>query len=133
VRLTTRSEYAMLALIHLARHDAQANVPARTIADAQHIPLPYLAQILRTLTRARLVRSTKGQRGGFRLARAPESISLADVIRLCDGALAPTQSVSDFFYESTPIERERKMLALCRQIRDYVAERLEHTTLADVM
>jgi Rrf2 family protein len=133
MRLTSRSEYAVLALIHLGRHDTDAWVSAAKIAEAQGIPLPFLAQILSALKRARLVRSTKGQHGGFRLARAPETISLADVIRLFDGPLAPTHSASEYFYEPTPIERERKMLALCREIRDYVAGRLEQTTLADVM
>lgn len=133
MRLTTRSEYALLALIHLARQTSPDYTTAEAIATAQAIPLAYLEQILRALKQARFVASSKGQKGGYRLARPADSIAVADVIRLMDGALAPTQSVSEYFYEPTPIQREAKMIDLFRDIRDYVAQRLEETTIADVM
>jgi len=60
-------------------------------------------------------------------------MSIADVIRLFDGALAPTQSVSEYFYESTPIEKEEKMIEIFKDIRDYVAKKLEETTVADMV
>jgi Rrf2 family transcriptional regulator, cysteine metabolism repressor len=63
----------------------------------------------------------------------PRKITLAEVIRLFDGALAPTESVSKYFYESTPIEKEKSLLKVFKNIRDYVSEKLEHTTIADVM
>lgn len=132
MRLTTRSEYALLALIHLARTETEKYVTAEAVATAQKIPVAFLEQILLALKRAHFVQSVKGRRGGFRLARAANTISVADVIRLCDGALAPTQSVSQYFYEHTPIEKEKRMLKLFKGIRDYVSKRLEETTIADV-
>jgi DNA-binding IscR family transcriptional regulator len=53
-------------------------------------------------------------------------------VRLFDGALAPTESVSKYFYESTPIEKEKKLMAVFKEVRDYIAEKMERTTLADV-
>ena len=53
-------------------------------------------------------------------------------MRLLDGALAPTDSVSTYFYESTPVEREKKLLKVFKEIRDFVSAKLEKTTLADV-
>lgn len=132
MKLTSRSEYALLALVYLARDETNAYVSAETIAEAQHIPAKFLEQILLALKRAKYLRSSKGQRGGYRLARPAEKISLAEVIRLLDGALAPTESVSENFYESTPIEKEKKLVAVFRDIRDYVSTKLETTTLADV-
>ncbi len=132
MKLTTRSEYALLALIHLARHEGDEFVPIQAIAEAQGIPHRFLEQLLLVLKRGRLVRSQKGQRGGYRLGRAPAKISLAEVIRLLDGALAPTESVSTYFYEPTPVEREPKLLGVFQEIRDLVAAKLEKTTLADV-
>jgi len=132
MRLTTRSEYALLALIHLARAESEKYVTAEAVATAQKIPVAFLEQILLALKRAHFVQSVKGRRGGFRLARAADNISVADVIRSCDGALAPTQSVSHYFYEHTPIEKEKRMLKLFKGIRDYVSKRLEETTIADV-
>ena len=133
MRLTTRSEYALLALIHLGRHSSSDFVSTETIARAQHIPLAYLEQILRALKRGRIVQSSKGQRGGYRLARPASEITIAEIVRQLDGALAPTQSVSERFYQPTPIERETKMLALLRGIRSTIAEKLERTTIAEVI
>ena len=88
--------------------------------------------VLLTLKRSRHVQSLKGQHGGYRLARPANKITLAEVIRLFDGALAPTESVSKYFHESTPIEKEKKLLRVFKKIRDYVSDTLEATTLADV-
>lgn len=133
MKLTTRSEYALLALVYLARNPSDEYISIDTIAKAQGIPPKFLEQLMLALKRAHFLRSTKGQRGGYALAKAPNQISLAEVIRLFDGALAPTESVSTNFYESTPIEKEKSLTAVFKDIRDYVSDKLEKTTIADVM
>jgi DNA-binding IscR family transcriptional regulator len=70
--------------------------------------------------------------GGYHLAKPANKISLAEIIRLLEGALAPTQSVSVCFYESTPIEKEKNLVRVFKKLRDYIAKNLEQTTLADV-
>lgn len=130
MKLTSRSEYALLALIFLSRNGGYISVAK--IADAQNIPVKFLEQILLILKRARFLSSTKGQHGGYRLAKKAEMITLAEVIRLLDGALAPTESASKYFYEPTPIEKEKKLIKLFREIRNYISDKLEHTTLADI-
>ena len=132
MKLTSRSEYALLALVYLSRDQSEGYVSVETIALAQGIPPKFLEQILLALKRARYVRSSKGQRGGYRLAKPADKITLAEIIRLLEGALAPTQSVSVYFYESTPIEKERNLVRVFKELRDYIAEKLEQTTLADV-
>ena len=132
MRLTARSEYALLALVYLVRQPEDGVVPLETIARAQDIPVKFLEQIFLTLRRARILRSTKGHRGGYQLARAPQDISLAEIVRLLDGALAPTDSVSTYFYDATPVEKEQGLLNVFKEIRDLVAARMEATTLADV-
>ena len=132
MKLTNRSEYALLALIYLSRHYEDGFVTVENVAAAQAIPYKYLEQIMMTLKGARYVTSVKGKNGGYRLARAADKITLAEVIRLFDGALAPTESVSHYFYEPTPIEREKKILDVLRDIRVYISNKMENTTLADV-
>jgi Rrf2 family protein len=132
MKLTSRSEYALLALVYLARRQPGEVSSVETIARAQGIPQKFLEQILLALKRAKFLSSVKGQRGGYRLAQPASKISLAEVIRLFDGALAPTDSVSRYFYESTPIEKEKSLLRVFKEIRDFVANKLEKTTLADV-
>ena len=131
MKLTSKSEYALLALIYLAR-SGDSYVPVQLIASAQGIPPKFLEQILLILKRAKYLRSHRGQAGGYTLAKPAELIHLAEIIRLFDGALAPTESVSSYFYESTPIEKEQNLLAVFRDIRNFVSDKLENTTLADV-
>ena len=132
MKLTFRSEYALLALVYLNRHQAKEFVSVETIAEAQEIPRKFLEQILLALKRANYLRSCKGQRGGYRLARPAAKITLAEIIRLFEGALAPTESVSQYYYESTPIEKEKSLVRVFKEIRDYVSNKLESTTLEDV-
>ena len=133
MKLTTRSEYALLALTYLARCPTDKYISVEVIANAQGIPYKFLEQLMLTLKRAHILQSTKGQHGGYILAKAPNEISLAEVIRLFDGALAPTESVSENFYESTPIEKEKNLMIIFKDIRDYVSNKLETATLADAI
>ena len=132
MKLTTRSEYALLALIYLARQAKDTYCSSKSIAKAQNIPSKFLEQIMLTLKRAHFLHSTKGQKGGYILAKDPSEIMLADVIRLFDGALAPTGSASEYFYESTPVEKEDKLVNVFQDIRNLISERLEKTSIADV-
>ncbi len=132
MKLTVKSEYALLALVHLARQKEGSYHTVESIAAAQKMPPKFLEHLLLSLKRAKYVTSLKGQGGGYRLYRQADKITIAEVIRLFDGALAPTESVSKYFYESTPIEKERKMVKLFKEIRDYISERLEGSTVADM-
>ena len=133
MKLSRKSEYACLALIDLAQHIKQkGNIRTGDIAKRKKIPRKYLEQILLILKGAGHVQSIRGAEGGYRLARAPSEIILAEVLRLMDGALAPVESVSEYFYQPTPLEGQKKLLAVLRDVRDYVAQNLETTTLADI-
>ena len=133
MKLTIKTEYALLALVYLARHDGSDYISGEIIAKEEGIPEKFLQQILLALKRARCVQSTKGHHGGYRLAREADKITLAEVIRLFDGALAPTESVSKYFHETTPVSKEEKLSDVFRDVRDYTAKKLENTTLSDVM
>ncbi len=133
MKLTARSEYALLALVYLGRQKPENLVSADTIARAQGIPPKFLEQILLTLKRAKYLRSTKGQRGGYQLAKSVDAVTLAEIVRLFDGALAPTESTSRYFYKPSPIERERRLLRVFREVRDLVSNRLEAATIADII
>lgn len=133
MKLTNKSEYALLALTYLARQEPGEYVSGDQIAAAQQIPKKFLQQILHALIRGGIVRAVKGRGGGYSLANAPSEISVAEVVRLFEGALAPTASASKFFYEPTPIEREAKLLKLFKEVRKLVAQKLEVTTLEDLL
>jgi Rrf2 family protein len=133
MKLTSRCEYAMLALVHLGRQKTGELVSVDQIARTQKIPAKFLEQIMLVLKRAKHVRSSKGRQGGYQLAKPAHKITLAEIVRLFDGPLAPTESVSEHFYGPTPIEKEDTLVQVFREIRDYAAKKLEKTTIADVL
>lgn len=131
MKLTTKSEYALLALVHISRGE-EGGVTTQDIADNYDISKKYLEQILIALRRGGYIKSKRGYKGGHMLAKEPGQIHLAEIIRLMDGALAPVDSVSENFFSNTPLEQEEKVLGVFKDIRDYVSEKLENLTIADV-
>jgi len=132
MKLTNKSEYALLALVALARNYSKGLVSGELLAERQGIPKRFLQQILFALKQGGFVRSVKGKAGGYMLARDPRQVSLAEIVRFFEGPLAPTTSVSHNFYHPSPIEHERGLVTLFAEIRDRVAQLLERTTLAEV-
>lgn len=85
LELTKRGDYAVRAMLALARGSREGLLSARRISDAMTIPVRFLPQVLSDLQRAGLVEAAPGRAGGYRLARAPESISLLEVIEAVEG------------------------------------------------
>ena len=90
--LTRKTDYALVALAHLAQREAESQglVSARQIAEAHHLPLPLLMNILKELAAAKLVQSTRGAAGGYTLARPADEISLMEVVQAIEGPLKLT-------------------------------------------
>ena len=132
MRLTSRSEYALLSLVYMARR-AEVKVSVGEIAQAQKIPVKFLEQIFQTLKSGKLVKSTKGRGGGYQLSRPANKVSLAEVVRLFEGHLAPTESVSRFYYRATPVEREKRLLSVLQEVRDITVSIMEKCTIADIL
>ena len=133
MKLSRKSEYALLAMIYMAEHYKDGPIKGKDIAGSNNIPKLYLDQIMSMLRGGRYVRSQRGSSGGYRLAKNPRDITIAEILRLMDGALAPVESVSKFFFRHGPIEQNANLLNLFKNIRDYIADKLETTTLADMI
>ncbi len=133
MKLSAKSEYACLALIDLSERINEGYVRIISVSERKNIPKKYLEQILLALKQAGYVKSRMGADGGYKLAKEPSEISLASIIRLMDGALAPVLSVSEYYYEPTPVEKSPKLLKVFSEIRNYVADVLEKTTFADLI
>jgi len=91
MNVSSRCEYACRAVLELAGHGEQEGpMTAEVIAERRGIPEKFLVHILLQLKRAGLVRSMRGARGGYLLGRAPDDITLLDIVRAIDGpVLAP--------------------------------------------
>lgn len=86
LKLTKKADYGLIALKDLTvRHPLSAS--AKDISDRYGVPLPVLSKVLQKLAKAGFLRSEQGVNGGYRLAKAPESISAFEVIRAIDGPI----------------------------------------------
>lgn len=99
MKLTTKGQYAIQAMIGIALHRTKSSNPVslREIADSQNIPLPFLEQIAIKLRRAGLVKSIRGPAGGYILSEDIKQISLVDIIQAVEGPINVTPSSSRNF------------------------------------
>ncbi len=132
MKLTTKSEYALLILIYLARAEADGFIRLETICQTYGLSQKYAEQIVSTLKQSGLVIARRGASGGYRLARPAREISMATIIRRMDGALAPTGAVSENFPSRTLLQTESGVIAIMKELRDYIAQKMENTSLADL-
>jgi FeS assembly SUF system regulator len=89
IRMSKLTDYAILLLAHLARSDR--TVTAQELAERSAVPLPTVSKLCKELSRAGLVTSHRGRRGGYALARQAESISVAQVVEALEGPIALTE------------------------------------------
>lgn len=95
LRLSKKTDYALLALRHLANEGASGVASARAIAERFNIPLELLAKILQQLARHGLIAAHQGVHGGYQLLRPAGAISVADVVHVIDGPITLTACSPD--------------------------------------
>ena len=130
MRISAKADYAVRAALELATAPDEKPVKAERIASAQQIPLNFLENILAELRHAGIVRSQRGAEGGFRLAKPPSAVTVADVIRAMEGPLASVRGgpPEDSTYGGAAAALPRVWIAVRANLRKVV----EHVTLADV-
>lgn len=132
VHINLRTDYALRAALEVAARIERSTPATRDeVSEAQNIPRRYLATILNDLRRAGLVTASRGPEGGYRLARTPELISLADVIRAVDGPLTQVGGVrpENLDYSGSAVHLGKIWLRL----RAAERELLETTTLRELL
>jgi len=135
-QLSKRTQYSLRALYALARKYGAGPVLITQLAQEELIPKKFLEQILLSLKTLGLVSSKKGKGGGYQLAQPPGEVTLASVIRMMEGPLAPLPCASETRFrkcdECIDVETCGTRLVM-REVRDAMAEILERTTLATVI
>jgi Rrf2 family protein len=134
VRITTLAEYGVICALHLAKRTEDGPITGREIAATERLPVDYVEQILLRLRRADIVKSTRGARGGYALARPASEISVRDVIN------ASELTTFDLHCVSHPVEEERCSAAHDCSIRPVwlmlqqrIDEVLEGVRLSDLL
>src|SRR3954452_18572336 len=129
MRVSAKADYAVRAVVELAVSDG-GPVKGERISQAQDIPLKFLENILLELRHAGVVRSQRGAEGGYWLARAPEEITLAEVIRVVEGPIANVrgEGPQDVDYRGSAERLKDVWIAVRANLRSV----LEAVTVADV-
>jgi Rrf2 family protein len=130
MRISAKADYAVRAALELAASPDREPVKGERLAEAQEIPLQFLEHILLELKHAGLVRARRGARGGYWLARDPEEVTVADVIRAVEGPLANIhEAAPEDLHYAVPAERLRDVWVA---VRANLRGVLENITLADI-
>ncbi len=130
MHVTAKADYAVRAVVELASGSQDSPRKVDEVAQAQGIPVSFLENILTQLRSAGLVRSQRGPEGGYWLAKPPEEVNLAQVIRAVEGPLVGVRGLrpEEISYTGSAESLQQVWLALRANLRKV----LEHVTLADV-
>lgn len=131
MKLSTRGSYGTRAMLELALHTDEGPVQLKEIAKRQGVSERYLEQLVIALKVAGLVKSTRGAKGGFVLARHPSEIKLSEVVRVLEGSLAPMACID----EPGVCNRAPNCVTrdLWTEMKEAMVGVLENTTLQDLV
>ncbi len=137
MRLSTRGDHAVRALLELSASGSGEALPLSELAERTGISSKYLEQILMRLRTARVVRGKRGIHGGYMLARDPQQLTVGEVIRVMEGPLAPSPCASQTAHVACPAyrcpsEESCVMRGLWVEVRDAISDVVDRTTFGDL-
>lgn len=132
MRVSKKTDYALRALFTLVEHFGGEPIPIRELSRRNDVPKKFLEQIMLAMKKRGWVDSEAGLRGGYVLAKAPEKITMGEIVRPFEGILAPIECVSVRGYKRCSQEPLYRFRRVFLDARNYVTTLLDHATLADV-
>ena len=130
--ISTRGRYALRVIIDLAENSKDGYVPMREVAERQALSLKYLERILPQLVADNLVVGVHGKGGGYRLSRDPKEISVAEVLKVSEGDIAPVACLEEGAAVCDHIE-DCRTLPVWKGLNDRINEYLESVKISDLM
>lgn len=130
--VSTRGRYALRVIIDLAENAKDGYVPMREVAERQGLSLKYLERILPQLVADNLVEGVHGKGGGYRLSRDPSEISVAEVLKVSEGDIAPVACLEDGAKVCDRID-ECRTISVWKGLNERINEYLESVKIADLM
>lgn len=132
MKISTKGRYAIKLMLDLATYDTGEPIKVREIARRQKISEKYLEQIVATLHRAALVKSSRGAKGGYQLANAPKDYTIGKILRTMEGSLSPVDCVG---VDAIPCENRATCVTvqIWQRLDDAINGVLDGITLEDLM
>ncbi len=130
MNISRSAGYGMMAVGYIAQHDGEALVMASDVSKEYDIPTDYLLKILQQLVRANILRSKRGPRGGFSMARPAQEINMLEIIEAVSGSIA---GHLEFAQQAKGAPFSHKMEEVCRQASAKCADVLQNTKLSQML
>ena len=130
--VSTKGRYALRVLIDLAEHQTGDYVPLRAIAERQQISEKYLEAILKSLVRDKILAGMRGKGGGYKLAVAPEELTVGHILRLTEPSLATVSCLAEHG-EKCRRRGECRTLPMWRELDSMILAYLDGRKLADLV
>ncbi len=130
MQITRQAEYAVRTIYYLAKQEPGTSIPTARIAKEQDIPSPFLAKIVLQLSAVGILRTSRGARGGVRLAKAPSEISLLSIVEAVDGPI----EINDCVLNETCCQRTEScpVRHAWTEARGALVRHLAHTNFAQL-
>lgn len=133
MNLSQKCQYAIRAILELAKHYGEGPVVISQIAANQAIPQRFLENILNELRPTGLIESRRGMQGGYLLTRDPADISVGEIIRLVDGPLDPVKCIGDRNGPCCPIKDNCALFHLWTRAKEAVEEVYDNASFRDLV
>ena len=131
MQITRQADYAVRAVLHLARLGGSERAATSAVAEEQHIPPSFLAKIISQLSIAGLLHTSRGARGGVTLARPAKDITLLEVVEAIDGPIQINECVGEEgncdFHEECPLR------PVWCDVQDLLVKRLRSTNFQQLL
>ncbi len=132
MKISTKGRYALRMLIELAAHEDDGFVSLKEVSERQNISKKYLEQIVPMLNRSGILRTNRGNKGGYMLAVPANECTVGDVLRATEGSLAPV-SCLEYDVNDCPRAASCATLYVWEGLAKVVAEYLDSITLQDIL
>ena len=131
MRISTKGRYAMCVMLDLAEHYQDGPVALKDISARQNISKKYLEQIVALLNKPDILKTVRGAQGGYMLAKPPKDYTVADILRMSEGSLAPVPDLEDPSQAASASDSQ--LLPIWQGLFDVVSGYLEGITLQDIL
>lgn len=132
MKISTKGRYSLRLLLDLCQHQGDGYISLKEIAERQEISKKYLEQIVPLLNRSGILRTNRGNKGGYMLAKSASILTVGEILRATEGSLAPVACL-DYEVNDCPRSAECTTLYIWEGLNRVIQEYLDNITLQDIL
>lgn len=132
MKISTKGRYALRVMLDLAQHRDEGPIPLKDIAKRQDISKTYLEQIMIQLNKSDILKTTRGNKGGYRLVRPPDQYTVGEILRATEGNIGPVDCINP---SAEGCERSESCMSqvVWRELDEVIRDYMDNKTLQDIL